>query len=215
MEIWSGWVNLLSNGVGLFSFYFGLSEAMAIIVLTLCLRLLILPLSLKATLQSYKNKSAMDKLKPKLERLKQRYHDNPSELAKQTIALYKQSGVRFLDKVTLGNIGAQAVVGLGMFQALKNMLFKSSFLWIANIAKPDIVLAVIVGVLTFITLLLMPSAIEQQNHLFFLIPAFMSAFVLISFPSAIALYWLCSSLVSLLQSLLVKAYLSRSAHLTY
>lgn len=150
----------------------------------------------------------MDKLKPELARLKERYQDNSSELAKQTMALYKQSGVKFLDKTTLGNIAAQGFIGLGMFQALQAMPFKSAFLWIANIAKPDVALAVIVGVLTFFTMLLMPSAVEQQNLLIFMIPAFISAFVLISFPSALALYWLVSSLVSLLQSVFIKVYFS-------
>ncbi len=211
MEIWSAWVNLLSTGVEQFSFYFGFTEAMAIIVFTLALRLLLTPLSLKATMESYKNKAAMEKLKPELDQLKDRYQNDPGELAKQTMALYKSNGVRFLDKVSLGNIGAQGVLGLGMFQALKAMVFQSPFLWIANIAKPDVALAVIVGVLTFFTMLLMPGAVEQQSLLIFMIPAFVSAIVLISFPSAIALYWLCSSLVSLLQSLIVKVYLSRQA----
>lgn len=81
------------------------------------------------------------------------------------------------------------------------MVFNSKFMWIADIAKPDALLAVIVGSLTFITMWMMPGAAEQTSLVIFLIPALISMFILAGFPSAIGIYWATSNAVTMCQTL--------------
>jgi YidC/Oxa1 family membrane protein insertase len=204
MEIWSTWISFISNTIDFISMYFGASEALAIITFTLLARIVLMPISLKSAYEMYKNRLAMEKVKPEVERLRELYRDNPNELAQKTMAVYKKSGIKFLDRTSVINIGSQGILGLGIFQALRNMIFHSKFMWIADIAKPDLLLAFVVGVLTFISMYMMPSAIENQNFLILIIPAIVSFVALISFPSALGLYWAASNAVTIIQTLILR-----------
>lgn len=212
MEIWNIWIIAITNSISFISMNLGISEAFAIIIFTLIARIMLMPISLKSAYLMHKNKVALTKLKPEIEQLKDTYSDNPGEIAKRTMAIYKKNGIKFLDKTTVFNIGTQGVLGLGIFQALKSMVFSSKFMWIADIAKPDVILAFIVGVLTFISMQLMPGAVEQQNTLIFFIPAIISMFVLVSFPSALGLFWATSNIVTLMQTLALRAIVLKQSH---
>ena len=212
MEIWNIWTSLITNGINLLIMYFGVSEALAIIIFTLLARIILMPISLKSAYKIYKNKLAIERVKPEVERLKDIYSENPGELAKRTMALYKKNGIKFLDGTAIINISSQGILGLGIFQVLKNMVFGSKFMWITNIAKPDVILAFIVGVLTFLSMQMMPGAVEQQSVLIFLIPAMISMFVLVSFPAALGLYWATSNIVTMVQALVLRMIISKENH---
>ncbi|WP_051264069.1 YidC/Oxa1 family membrane protein insertase [Teredinibacter turnerae] len=204
MEIWDIWTSFIASGIDFLSMYFGVSEALAIIIFTLLARIMLMPISLKSAYIMHKNKLAIERVKPEIERLRDIYSERPGELAKRTMAIYKEHGIKFLDKTSVINIGSQGILGLGIFQALRDMVFSSKFMWIADIAKPDVILAIIVGVFTLISMQMMPGAVEQQNLLIFLIPAIVSMFVLVSFPSALGLYWATSNIVTILQTLALR-----------
>jgi YidC/Oxa1 family membrane protein insertase len=204
MEIWNIWIAFITNSIDFLSIYFGASEALAIIIFTLLARIMLMPISLKSAYIIHKNKLAIERVKPEIERLRDLYSENPGELAKRTMAIYKKNGIKFIDKTSVINIGSQGILGLGIFQALRSMVFSSKFMWIYDIAKPDIILAFMVGVLTFISMQMMPGAVEQQNLLIFFIPAIVSMFVLASFPSALGLYWATSNIVTIVQTLALR-----------
>lgn len=209
MEIWNIWTTLVESSIMLVYTQFGLSEAISIVVFTLAARMLLMPISFKAAYNMHKNKLALEKVKPEIERLKNVYKENPGELAKRTMAIYQKNGIKFIDKTTALNIGSQGILGVGIFQALNNMVFSSKFMWIANIAKPDVILALLVGVLTFLSMLMMPGAAEQSTLIIFIIPALISIFILASFPSAIGLYWATSNIVTMGQTLFLRFVISR------
>lgn len=214
MEIWNIWTSFLTNGINFLSMYFGVSEALAIIIFTLLARIMLMPISLKSAYMMHKNKLAIERVRPEIERLRDLYSENPGELAKRTIAIYKKHGIKFLDKTSVINIGSQGILGLGIFQALRDMVISSKFMWIADIAKPDVILAFVVGVLTFISMQMMPGAVEQQNLLIFLIPAMVSMFVLVSFPSALGLYWATSNIVTIVQTLALRIIILKENQLS-
>lgn len=208
MEIWGMWTALIENCIALLTSQVGISEAVAIIVFTLAARMALMPISFSSAHKMVKNKLAMNALKPELESLRERYGEDPAKLARETMALYKQKGVKFLDRTTLLNMGSQGVLGLGLFQALKEAAFHSKWLWIADIAKPDVLLAVFVGLLTFLSMLIMPGA-EHSSLLLFAIPAVVSVFVLISFPSAVAIYWASSNFITIGQTVVLRYVISK------
>jgi YidC/Oxa1 family membrane protein insertase len=204
MEIWDTWTALITSGIGYVSAHFGVSEAFAIIIFTFFARILLLPISLKSAYTMYKNRLAMERVKPEIERLRAVYSENPGELAKRTMRVYKKNGIKMVDRTTILNIGSQSVLGLGMFHALNKMIFNSKFLWITNIGKPDVILAFIVGVLTFLSMQMMPVTAEYQSQLILIIPAMISMFVLVSFPSALGFYWATSNIVTMVQTLVLR-----------
>ena len=213
MEIWHLWIHAIANILGLVTSQFGISEAISIIAVTLAVRMAMFPLSFASAYKAQGNKMSMMRIKPQIEQLRERLKDDPTELARQTMALYRENGIHFLDKTTMLNMGMQSIIGLGFFQARKSISFNSKFLWIANIGKADIFLSIVVGVLMFASMSLMPGAAEQTSLFLLLIPVLISVFALISFPSAIGLYWATSNLVSVMQTLVLRWVMSKRAHL--
>jgi len=209
MDIWNLFTNFIVHSIDFFTHEVGISEALAIIVFTLIGRLVLMPINLIAMANMYRNKKAISAIKPELDKIKVVHKDKPNELAKATMALYKQHNIKLLDKNSAMNIASQGVFGFGMFQALQQIVFNSKFAWIANIAKPDVALALLVGVITYFSMIMMPGSAEQTSTLLFLIPAIICIITLINFPSAIGLYWATSSVTSLLQSLVLNKYLHK------
>lgn len=209
MGIWDLWTAMLEDGVRLFSGPLGLSQAAAIIALTLLARIALSPLSLAAACQAQRSRRAMERIKPALERLQERFKDDPQQRAAQTLALYQQHGVRFFGKATLFNLGAQSAFGIGFYQALRRLAFESKFLWIANLARPDVLLALLAGALMFVAMLASPEAAQTPAML--LLPVAMSIATLLVAPSAIALYWATSNAFGVLHALVLRWLLHRGA----
>jgi len=169
MELWSAWLGLIADSISFLSASTGMSSACAVIAFTLLARALLLPISYRTAYCGYKNKAAIVRARPEIERLKKLHGNDGAALAQATMALYKKRGIRFFNKTFFVNIGAQSVLGLGTFQALKSSLLSAKFLWIADIAKPDVILSFVVGLLTYACMLLMPGTVEQSSLLLFLI----------------------------------------------
>jgi YidC/Oxa1 family membrane protein insertase len=209
MNIWTLWTDGLAATLAMLSSHFGLSQAGAIIALTLAARLAIMPVSIGAALKADHNRRRIDALKPELEALRTRLKDDPRGLAEQTMSLYRREGVRFLDRLTLANLAAQGVVGFGMFRMLHKVKFNAAFLWIADIAKPDLLLALLTGAIMALALSLAPGLHPQMSLAMLMIPVVISIISVATFPSAIGLYWASSNLVSLTQALVVRRIANR------
>jgi YidC/Oxa1 family membrane protein insertase len=209
METWNTFTNIIMQSIEFLSLEVGVGEAVAIILFTMIGRLILMPINLYAMANMYRNKKAMLVIKPELEKIKNKHQDKPSEVAKATMALYKKHNIKILDRKSIMNIAGQGVFGLGMFQALQQIVFNSKFAWITNIAKPDVALALIVGAITYFSMAMMPGSADQANVLLFVIPAIICIVMLINFPSAIGLYWATSSTISLLQSLMINKYFQK------
>lgn len=209
MEFWNMWIMLIENSINFFSSQVGMTEAVAIIVFTLLARITLIPVSYQSAYRMYKNKLSMQALKPEIDRLKRIYEDDPVKLTKVTMSLYKEKGVQLLDKTSVLNMFSQGILGVGIFQALKGMVFNSKFMWIPDLAKPDMILAILIALLTFLTMALMPGAAEQSSWMFIMIPLVISLVVYFSFPSALGISIVASSLVTLVQSAFLQFMVSK------
>jgi YidC/Oxa1 family membrane protein insertase len=210
MELWNMWTHLLEAAIGSLAMHFGLSEALAIIVFTIIMRAALMPISLTAAVRMQKNKEAVARIKPVIEALRDTCKDNPKELAARTMALYRENGISFFDRVSLFNLGTQTVIGLGLFQTLKRMTFGSRFLWIANLAKPDFALTVLVGAVMLLGMVLMPgSPAETSTMLTLAIPALVSVIAIAALPSALGIYWATSNAMTVVQAIALRGLLVR------
>jgi len=209
MEIWSFITGFIIQSIAFLTTEVGVSEALAIILFTLLARLVLMPINIVAMINMYRNKKLISAISPQLEQLKVTYEDQPSKIAKQTMGLYRKHNIKILAKSNIANMTSQGIFGVAMFQALQQMLFSGKFAWIVNIAKPDVVLALLVGAITYFSMIMMPNSAEQTSTLLFIIPAIITIIALINFPSAIGLYWATSSGAGLVQSLVLKAYLKK------
>jgi len=78
------------------------------------------------------------------------------------------------------------------------------FLWMKDIAKPDVILALIVAAITYRSLLLATPSSTQGRPIVVLIPVIMTLIFLFKMSAGIALYCGVSAGVSLLQTFLVR-----------
>jgi YidC/Oxa1 family membrane protein insertase len=212
MEILQYWTDALSHLLSLIAHQFGVSDALAIILLTLAVRLALMPIAVACAARMQANRLKMDRLKPELERLRQTHKDQPKELAAATMSLYRQHGVKLFDRLFLLNIGSQAIFGIGLLQVLRNIRASSSFLWIANITRPDFLLTLVACILMSVGLMLAPETSSQSSMMATLvISVVITIFTLAAMPSTVGLYWATSNAVSIGQSLALRALLRKNS----
>ncbi|MCH1930060.1 membrane protein insertase YidC [Shewanella sp. A25] len=209
MEFWGYFTESLFKAIGYFSLELGITEAVAVILFTLIIRLVLSPISTSSMITSYRNKRAMAAIKPELDELKTRYKDDSKMIMQQSMEIYRKNNIKFFDKISILNMSSQGVLGIGMFQMFQQAIFHGRFAWIANISKPDILLAIAVGILTFVTMLMLPGNSEQVSVFVLAIPAIVSIAVLLSAPSALGIYWATSNIFSIIQSVIIKSYHSK------
>ncbi len=211
MDLWALWTNVFTVSISMLTSHLGISEALSIMLLTLCVRAAMMPLALASAHQMHKNKLAMAALKPMQTKLSERHKSNPAELMKQTMALYREHGISFFTKAMLGNMASRSVFGIGFFHALSSMSFTSKFLWLASLAKPNFVLNILVGVLMFLGLILMPGATsDTSSMLILMIPVIVSVIALSTLPAAIGVYWASSNAATIVQALLLRGIIKRT-----
>ncbi len=182
----------------------------AIILLTLIVRVIFWPLTHKGT-ESMKR---MQEIQPKINELRAKYKDKPQKLQQETMALYKEHKIN-----PLGGC-LPMLIQIPVFFALFNVLRSAiemrfaPFLWVGDLSEAEGLLA---GLLPFglslnILPLLMAATQAWQQHLtpsggdpsqqkmMMFMPLIMLLF-LYSMPSALVLYWTANQVMMIVQLL--------------
>ena len=182
---------------------------LAIIILTVLIKLVFYPLSAA----SYKSMARMKVLAPKLQRLKERYGDDRQKMHEAMIELYKTEKIN-----PLGGC-LPIVVQIPVFIALYWVLLLSVelrhapfILWINDLSAPDpyFILPVLMGATMFIQTWLNPTPPDpMQAKLMKIMPIAFSVFFFF-FPSGLVLYWLVNNILSIGQQWQITRTLERS-----
>ncbi|MBF1218846.1 MAG: membrane protein insertase YidC, partial [Fusobacterium periodonticum] len=172
---------------------FGIS----IIVVTILIKILLLPLTLKQD----KSMKEMKKLQPELEKIKQKYANDKQMLNIKTMELYREHKVNPLGGCL--PILVQLPILIALFGVLRNGIIPkdSSFLWLKlSVPDPFYVLPVLNGAVSFFQQKLMGSADSnpQMKNMMYIFPIMMIMFSL-KMPSGLQLYWLTSSILAVVQ----------------
>lgn len=201
-------IHFLSHDVMLpvLSFLFDIfhNYGLAIIFLTTGVKLILYPLTVKSTQQM----KAMQTLQPKLKAVQEKHKGKPEQLQKETMNLYRENKVNPLGGCLPTLV--QLPFFIALFLALKsqefttmvtesNGAFANAFLWIQDLSKPDPIylLAILIGLSTYWTqkMVSMPGAAGGQKQMMAIMPFFV-AFISVSFPSGVQLYWVVSNLLT-------------------
>ena len=172
---------------------FGIS----IIIVTIIIKILLLPLTLKQD----KSMKEMKKLQPELEKIKQKYANDKQMLNIKTMELYKEHKVNPLGGCL--PLLLQLPILFALFGVLRNGIIPkdSSFLWLKlSVPDPFYVLPVLNGAVSFFQQKLMGSADSnpQMKNMMYIFPIMMIMFSL-KMPSGLQLYWLTSSILAVVQ----------------
>jgi len=186
----------------------------AILLLTIIIRVLFWPLTHKGT-ESMKR---MQALQPQMQALKEKYKDNPQRIQQETMALYKEHKVNPMGGCLPMFI--QIPVFIALFSVLRSAieLRFSGFLWIRDLSEPENLFAGMVpaiGSLNILPILmaatmmwqqrLTPTAgdAQQQKMMAVMMPVMM-LFFFYKMPSGLVLYWTTSQMLMIAQMLIRK-----------
>ncbi|WP_445613307.1 YidC family membrane integrase SpoIIIJ [Geobacillus sp. YF-1] len=195
---------LIKHVAGLLGGSFGLS----IIVVTVLIRLLILPLMIQQT----RNAKAMQALQPEMEALRKKYSSKDAQtqqkLQQEMMLLFQKHGVNPMAGCL--PILIQMPILIGFYHAIMRTreIAQHNFLWFDLGEKdPYYILPVIAGVTTFIQQKIMMAGSAQQNPqmamMLWVMPIMIVIFA-INFPAALSLYWVVGNLFSIVQTYFIK-----------
>lgn len=204
----------------------GLGWGMAIVALTVLVRALLLPLTLK----QFKSMQRLAQLQPEMTRLKGKYKDDPQRLNQEIMKFYRENKVN--PAASCLPLVAQLPVFFALFYMLQDDLRydicpelqvgrgenpvpcgateASNFLFI-----PDLTAEATGGVLITLIVLYVGSQListimqsstmtdKTQRYLMYALPFIFVVFVL-NFPAGLLVYWITTNVWTILQQAIVK-----------
>ena len=178
------------------------SYGVAIVLLTILIKMLLYPLTVKQV----KSMKAMQELSPKMKKIQEKYKDNPQVMQQKVGALYKEAGVNPLAGCL--PLLIQMPIMIGIFYGIRDFSYEgpSSFLWMQSIADPDpyYILPILSALTTFIQSrqTMPPSDNPQGKIMLYFMPLFIG-YISLKFPAGLVLYWVVMNLMQIGQQFLM------------
>jgi YidC/Oxa1 family membrane protein insertase len=181
---------------------FGGSLGWAIVVLSLGIRVALLPLTISLARRARRNQEILQRLQPEIDRLRQRYEKKPERLFEEMRRLYRRHDCSPFDIPTLlGSFIPLPIFGM-VYSSIRNSLTSSAaFLWIRSLASPDFLLTLMILSLTGVSAYLMPSVSGQMRSTLIVLQVVVTFFIVWKLAAGLGLYWASSSLVGVFQTL--------------
>lgn len=212
----------------LYEYLPGHDFGVAVIALTVIIRLLFYPLMV----QAIKSQKSLSELQPKIQEIQSKYKDNKEKQARATMELYQKEKINpfggclplLLQLPIL--FALYRVFWQGLQPEAMDMLYSfvphpgvidPTFLGIINLGEASLVLAVLAGITQFFqTKMITPKTLKSkkgegqmaqfsgmmQKQMLYFFPIF-TVFILWKLPAAIGLYWIITALFSILQQYLI------------
>lgn len=173
------------------------SYGIAIILMTVVIKMILYPLTIKQV----KSMKAMQDIQPEMKRLQEKHKKNPEMLQKEMARIYKDAGVNPLAGCL--PLIAQMPILMGMFYALQNFKYAGdpSFLWLANLSLPDpyYVLPVLSALTTFIQQKQTTTEMNQQMKMMMIFMPIFIGWISLTFPAGLVIYWVISNITQIFQ----------------
>lgn len=200
-----GWFTVLAKPMlHSLKFFYGFvhNYGLAIIIITIILKILFFPLTHK----SYKSMKEMGKLQPKMAALKEKYKNDRDAMNRAVMELYREHKVN-----PLGGC-LPMVVQIPVFFALyKALMFSIElrhapfYFWITDLSDKDpyYVTPIIMGVTMFIQQKMTPSNMDEMQQKIMLALPVVFTFMFLNFPSGLVLYWLVNNILTIGQQMYI------------
>ena len=209
----------------IYDFIPGHDFGVAIILLTVLIRIIFYPLMV----QSIRSQKALQELQPKIQEIQSKHKDNKAEQSKEMMSLYQKEKINpfggclplllqlpiliALYRVFWKGLQPEAMAFLYSFVPNPGIVNPVS-LGIINLSEPSLAIAFIAGIAQFFqSKMIMPkkqkaqgqmgqfSSMMQKQMLYFF-PIF-TVFILWKMPAAIGIYWITTALFSIGQQYLI------------
>ena len=191
------------------------SWGMAVILLTIFVRLCLWPIHAKSTMTMKR----MGLLGPLMKELQEKYKDNPQQQQMEVMKLYKDYGVNPLGGCLPLFLQFPIFIGLYSVLEVAAELRGQSFWWVRDLAAADTQghfmgfpinpLPIIMGLTMVAQMKLTPQPAtvdKTQQRIFMLMPLFF-LWISYDFAAALALYWSTQNIFSVFQTRIMKLYM--------
>ncbi|MCK9376993.1 MAG: membrane protein insertase YidC [Syntrophobacterales bacterium] len=213
-----GWFDFLGkpfltflNWLERYSFNYG----WAIVIMTILLRIVFYYPNHK----SYKSMKDMQKLQPKVAKIREKYKDDKEAMNKELMALYKTFKVNPMAGCL------PMVIQLPVFIALYNVLGyaielrHASFIptlpftnivWLADLSAKDplLITPLVMGATMFLQQKMTPSAGDPTQAKMMMFLPLIFTFMFLNFASGLVIYWLVNNVLSIVQQHYTNKYLT-------
>lgn len=205
--MWDALVELVRATIFAGSHLLGASLGTSIIVISTLVRLAVLPLVLRSVRHARIQQAKLQELRPRLERLKQRYKSDPQRFVAETQILYRKHGIRLMTGSSLASMAIQIPLLGALFSAVRSGLgVRVRFLWVTDLSRADGLLVLLVTGLAAGAAMLTPATpgMPVSPRMLTFVVAAGTLLFLASASSAVALSVGAGSLVSALQNWLIR-----------
>ncbi len=189
------------------TFFHGITHnyGWAIIMLTVCIQILMIPLTLK----SLKAAAAMKRVQPMIKEIQDKFKENPQRLNAEMLNVYKSQKVNPLGGCL--PMLLQLPIFWAFFTMLRNayeLRCEPWILWVKDLSAADQfmqlggfnlnLLPLIMGIGMFLQQKMTTATSDPtQRRIMYIIPVIFT-FMFWTFPSGLVLYWLTNSVVSMI-----------------
>ncbi|HLR61202.1 MAG TPA: YidC family membrane integrase SpoIIIJ [Lentibacillus sp.] len=206
--IWNSYfVWPLSQVITYFANMFNGSYGLAIIVVTVIVRLILLPLNVK----QLKSSKAMQDIQPELKELQQQYSSKDAntqqKLQQETMQLFQKHGVNPLAGCL--PIFVQMPILIAMYHAIMRTpeVQEHTFLWF-QLGTSDYILPLIAGGATFIQQKMMMGGSQAAQNPQMMVMLYVMPIMIIVMgyilPAALALYWVVGNVFMIAQTVFIR-----------
>ncbi len=184
----------------------GTAYGLTIIIITILIRILLIPLSFKQTRSQIK----MQEVQPKLTKLQEKYKNDPAKAQQEMMKLYKENNISPMSGCLPMLI--QMPIFIALYSVFYNLqgLEGASFLWVKDLSQPDqfMILPILSVITQFISMKIAgaqgDSAQAKQMNTMNIVMSGMIGFMSLKFKAALVLYWVANNLMSMAQTYLTK-----------
>ena len=175
------------------------SYGFPIILLTILIKLVTYPLTVKQV----KSMKAMQDIQPKMKKIQEKYKHDPQMLQQKTGELFREAGVNPLAGCL--PLLVQMPILMGMYYALFNFTFPSAeaaaFFWLPSMSEPDpyYILPVLSAATTFLQQKMTSSEMTGQMKIMMTVMPLFIGWISLTFPSGLVLYWVTMNVVQIAQ----------------
>jgi YidC/Oxa1 family membrane protein insertase len=191
------------------------SYGLAIIVITIAVRLILMPLMLNSMKKQAVMRGKMEVVKPKMTEIQERLKaekdpEKQRKIQMEMMGLYKEHDINPMAMGCLPMV-LQMPVWMGLYYAItiSEDIKTHEFLWF-RLGQPDITMAIIAGIMYYVqfkvSMQTMPAEQQQQMKFIGLLSPAMILIFSINAPAALPIYWSVSGLILIFQSWLGRKY---------
>lgn len=191
----------LSVSLDWFAGFFWGEYGLSILVVTIIIRIIILPLMIK----QYKSSKQMQAIQPEMKKIREKFKDNQQKIQEETMKLFQKHGINPLAGCFPLLVQMPVLIALYSAISRNEVLNTHTFLWMQLGEKdPYYILPLLAAVTTYIQqkimMVSMPNQNMQQMKALMVIFPVLIFVMSLSFASALPLYWVYSNIFTIIQS---------------